>query len=110
MPNDARLGLIVGVGLVVVVALVFFRKDLLMRRPSTEPAEARLASSHEPRAGEGPALRRHVVREGETIEELAQRYCKDPGRAADIRRMNALVLRGETTPVPGMTLLIPEGR
>jgi hypothetical protein len=28
MPNDAKLGLIVGVGLVIGVAVVFFRKDL----------------------------------------------------------------------------------
>jgi hypothetical protein len=28
MPNDARLGLVVGVGLVVAVAFVFFKKDL----------------------------------------------------------------------------------
>lgn len=27
MPNDARLGLILGVGLVILVAAVFFRKD-----------------------------------------------------------------------------------
>ena len=27
MPNDAKLGLIVGVGLVIGVAVVFFRKD-----------------------------------------------------------------------------------
>jgi hypothetical protein len=29
MSNDAKFGLIVGMGLVVAVALVFFRKDLL---------------------------------------------------------------------------------
>ncbi len=27
MPNDAKLGLVVGVGLVITVAVVFFRKD-----------------------------------------------------------------------------------
>jgi hypothetical protein len=27
MPNDAKLGLVVGVGLVLLIAVVFFRKD-----------------------------------------------------------------------------------
>jgi hypothetical protein len=36
MPNDAKLGLIVGVGLVIGVAVVFFRKDL---GPSEKPGE-----------------------------------------------------------------------
>ena len=31
MPNDAKLGLVVGVGLVITVAVVFFRKDLYDR-------------------------------------------------------------------------------
>ncbi len=37
MPNDAKLGLIVGVGLVIGVAMVYFRKDL---GPPEIPAEA----------------------------------------------------------------------
>jgi hypothetical protein len=28
MPNDAKLGMVVGVGLVIAVAVIFFRKDL----------------------------------------------------------------------------------
>lgn len=28
MPNDAKLGLVVGVGLVIAVAVIFFRKEL----------------------------------------------------------------------------------
>jgi len=36
MPNDAKLGLIVGVGLVIGVAVVFFRKDL---GPPEKPGE-----------------------------------------------------------------------
>ena len=41
MPNDAKLGLIVGVGLVIGVAVVFFRKDL---GPPQGPGEAPLAT------------------------------------------------------------------
>src|SRR5437660_4848038 len=36
MPNDAKLGLIVGIGLVIGVAVVFFRKDL---GPPEKPGE-----------------------------------------------------------------------
>ena len=39
MPNDAKLGLIVGVGLVIGVAMVYFRKDL-----PEAPAEAAYAA------------------------------------------------------------------
>jgi hypothetical protein len=38
MPNDAKLGLIVGVGLVIGVAVVFFRKDLGPPEGPGEPA------------------------------------------------------------------------
>jgi hypothetical protein len=38
MPNDAKLGLIVGVGLVIGVAVVFFRKDLGPPQGPGEPA------------------------------------------------------------------------
>jgi hypothetical protein len=40
MPNDAKLGLVVGVGLVLVVAVVFFGKDLVPERAiaGTTPA------------------------------------------------------------------------
>lgn len=36
MPNDAKLGLVVGVSLVIVVAVFFFRKDA----PAVDPAAA----------------------------------------------------------------------
>ena len=42
MPNDAKLGLMVGVGLVVVIGFVFFRKE-----PATaHPGEATPAAVH----------------------------------------------------------------
>ncbi len=36
MPNDAKLGLVVGVSLVIVIAVFFFRKDA----PALDPAAA----------------------------------------------------------------------
>jgi hypothetical protein len=40
MPNDAKLGLVVGVGLVIAVAVVFFRKDLATATPTADRAAA----------------------------------------------------------------------
>jgi hypothetical protein len=45
MPNDAKLGLVVGVGLVIAVAVIFFRKDDLT--PKTEE-DAPAATSVKP--------------------------------------------------------------
>ena len=40
MPNDAKLGLVVGVGLVIAVAVLFFRKETPAGGPAGEPAPA----------------------------------------------------------------------
>jgi hypothetical protein len=40
MPNDAKLGLVIGVAVVVVIAVVFFRKDQAGATPAREPAPA----------------------------------------------------------------------
>jgi hypothetical protein len=36
MPNDAKLGLVIGVGLVIAVAVLFFRRDLIATHPAGE--------------------------------------------------------------------------
>lgn len=38
MPNDAKLGLVLGVSLVIAVAVIFFRKDLPSNGKSTDPS------------------------------------------------------------------------
>src|SRR5262249_21320120 len=40
MPNDAKLGLVIGVGLVIGIAVMFFRKDLAPPEGPGEPAYA----------------------------------------------------------------------
>ena len=40
MPKDAKLGLVVGVGLVVLIAVVFFKKDSAAAHPTANPAAA----------------------------------------------------------------------
>jgi hypothetical protein len=50
MPNDAKLGLLVGVGLVVAVGVVFFRKDLVTAQVDDRPAGAVTAPAAPPAA------------------------------------------------------------
>ena len=40
MPNDAKLGLVVGLGLVIAVAVVYFRNDSLRKREESPAASA----------------------------------------------------------------------
>lgn len=40
MPNDAKLGLVLGVAIVVVIALVFFRSEPVAARPASDPSRA----------------------------------------------------------------------
>jgi hypothetical protein len=44
MPNDAKLGLVLGVGLVIAVGVVFFRKDLVAAQPRDHAAAASAAA------------------------------------------------------------------
>jgi hypothetical protein len=45
MPNDAKLGLVVGVGLVIAVAVMFFRREAPASPPAAEPAPAGIVQS-----------------------------------------------------------------
>lgn len=59
MPSDAKFGLIVGIGLVILVAVVFFRRD-----PSgSVPPPAAVSAQEAPRANAmSPAPGRHGTR------------------------------------------------
>src|SRR5581483_91900 len=79
MPNDAKLGLVVGVGLVIAVGVVYFRKDAAAPAGrDNDPAVSSVAAA--PRGQYRPARaqavrrestdggeRRHTVVEGETL-------------------------------------------
>jgi nucleoid-associated protein YgaU len=131
MPKDAKLGLILGVSLVVTVAVVFFRKDALATRAHDEPPAATVVKPGLPSpppvprgqmrptkarpatrsAGEGPAAsgpRRHTVVEGETLAALAERYYGDKEKSGEIYRANREVLADPDALTPGTVLLIPE--
>src|SRR5438876_6787172 len=79
MPNDAKLGLIVGVGVVILVAVVFFRKDAGSGQPGDpvpasmggkpgaaprdlyRPVRASTSAQTKENPAEPPAERKHVV-------------------------------------------------
>jgi nucleoid-associated protein YgaU len=117
MPNDAKLGMVVGVGLVIVVAVLFYRKELPVQgSPTTNvagmPQAAALMSDARnvtlPALPTPGSLRRHTVREGDTLTKLAREYYGDASRQEILRQANQAVLRSSDEPTPGSVLVIPE--
>jgi nucleoid-associated protein YgaU len=122
MPNDAKLGLIVGVGLVITVAVVFFRKDPLAAQSAPEVSTPRVVNALGPPPGpfrpvsaqktalteETARGQRHVVQEGETLFRLAQHYYGDGDKFGDIYRANRDVLKTPEQLTPGTVLFIPQ--
>jgi nucleoid-associated protein YgaU len=109
MTKDAKLGLVIGIALVIVIAVVFFRK---------EPAAAKAANDQtaavKPKGvsvAPGPAAPRagvkHTVARGETLFTLAQHYYHDSGRFVDIYQANRDVLSDPQTLTPGTVIVIP---
>jgi hypothetical protein len=60
MPNDAKFGLILGVGLVVAVAVIFFRKDSAAAPPLAREATAASVNATKPPTDVGRAGTRPV--------------------------------------------------
>jgi nucleoid-associated protein YgaU len=128
MPNDAKLGMMVGVGLVIAIAVVFFRKDGVLSQTAPEQAAAATRGSPSaPSAYRGvsgavparPAIRtdtvqvqgqRHTVVEGETLFSLAKRYYQDEKKFVEIYNVNKEVLDTPDHLTPGTVLVIPELR
>ena len=127
MPNDAKFGLVVGVGLVIAVAVVFFRRDLPAPKAGhdAQPAGVAADTSTPPNAVSSSqsrvtpvqttGLRReamnekvHMVAEGETLFTIAQRHYGDGARFIDIYKANADVIKNPDKLPVGATLTIPE--
>ena len=126
MPNDAKLGLVIGVGLVIAVAVVFFRKDLVTAKPPAEAAAAVVVNPPSPpahdfqrtfrpvsartaeRSENEPATMHHTVKEGETLFSLAQRYYGDKEKFEEIYRVNREVVPAPDQLTPGTVLVIPD--
>src|SRR5690242_18073918 len=113
MPNDARLGLVVGVTLVILVAVFFARRDGLRPAPvQATPAAAPVPGL--PGVSPGAAAvvpgrpRSHTVEEGESLTTLAVRYYGDPAQVSYLFRANQdRILAPDRVPI-GTVLRIPD--
>jgi nucleoid-associated protein YgaU len=112
MPNDARIGLVVGVGLVIAVGVIFYRKD----GPSGAPAAidkvapalpSAATTSNETTVARATGARRHTVQSGETLTDLARQYLGDESKVNAIRELNP-TLQGPADPPAGTILVIPD--
>lgn len=101
MPNDAKLGLVVGMGLTIAAAVVFFAKEpgiagapppshipeprtdawAATNQSSLTPAQVTSRSSHD-------AGVEYTIAPGDTLASIAQRHYGDAGRFIDIYQAN----------------------
>jgi nucleoid-associated protein YgaU len=123
MPNDAKLGLLLGLGMVITVAVVFFRKDagplpeypgqqaaLRARLPGTvDGAGTRGAPGRQvSRTSATASGRKHTVELGDTLFSLAEHYLGNRDRFVEIYRANRQLLNGSDQLTPGQVLDIPD--
>jgi nucleoid-associated protein YgaU len=113
MSKDAKLGLVLGVGLIIIIAVVFFRKDPSQAKAATESTAASVKPKN---TLETPmvsdvriaAARRHTVTEGDSLFSIAQRYYEDPTKFVRIYDANREALTAPDRLTPGTVLVIPE--
>src|SRR4051812_16145618 len=108
MTNDSKLGLVIGVGLVILIAVLFFRRDLATAKAMPETAvAARPGAVPAPTiTHQGPRQSRfvgykHIVSDGDTLFSLALRYYNDGSRFGDIYQANRDVLAAPDQLPPG---------
>jgi nucleoid-associated protein YgaU len=113
MPNDAKLGLVVGVGLVIAVGVIFYRKDAPTGSPASidkpipvQPVAA--PSNKDGTVAKTTGARRHTMAEGETLAGIARQYLGDEAKVDAIRELNP-TLQGSGDPPPGTVLVLPVG-
>ena len=116
MPNDARLGLVVGVTVVILVAVLFVRRDSMTRgapgKGSPHAVVVQLPSMAPgvpgvPRSGLFQG-RTHTVGEGDTLTSVAVRYYNDPAQVSLLMRANRDRIMGPDRVPVGTVLVIPE--
>jgi len=112
MSKDAKLGLVLGIGVVIVVAVVFFRKEPSQLKASTETAAATVKPRSSVPAPVVSDVRftpgRDIVAEGDTLFSLATRYYNDPSRFVVLYEANRDRLTAPDRLEPGTVLIIPE--
>jgi len=127
MPNDAKLGLVVGLGLVIAVAVIYFRNDSSRKREETPAAtvvkpasatrqpppphgQARATKARPAVQVDGALPRRHTVAEGDTLASLAEHYYGDREKGDGILRANREQLASPDNLPVGIVLIIPESQ
>lgn len=126
MTNDAKLGLVVGVCLVIAAAVGFFRKDLVPER-TPDGVEAMVTSAgpapaHPTPVTQGRSTSRaapvrtvpvhkgqnHTVKHGESLYSLAQQYYGDGKKYTEIYKVNRRFVTNPDYVAPGTVLFIPD--
>src|SRR5688500_8160035 len=110
MPKDARLGMVIGVSVVIAFAVLFFRKDVPTAVAGNVPGNA-AAAVESPVPGLPsviPAGRLHTVQEGETLVSIAVQYYGEAGLAGYLFRANRDRLMAPDRVPLGTTLYVPE--
>ncbi|MDH7598083.1 MAG: LysM peptidoglycan-binding domain-containing protein [Sedimentisphaerales bacterium] len=136
MTTDYKVGLALGIGLAVLLVVFFVTRP--RRLPSSAPAQSSqevptqqisppvpapvagpneaqiqvpVPAPIEPIAPSVPPPRPqrvHVVREGETLSDIAERYYGTPNRWLRIYKANESVIKDPDRIYPGMRLVIPD--
>jgi nucleoid-associated protein YgaU len=129
VPNDAKLGLALGLGLVIAVAVVYFRGDGARKadegpaansvkpaaatpqpppRGQTRATKARPAVQNDDAEPDASLARRHTVATGDTLAGLAERYYGDREKAEEIYSANRDLLSSPNELPAGTVLVIPQ--
>lgn len=117
MPRDARLGFVVGVTLVILVAVIFYHGD----GKAGPPGNLGTVGAKEAAKGEGAKsttpvpkppikakIRTHVVKEGESLTSIAVKYYDDGSKHDLLYRANKSQLRSPAEVPVGTVLVIPD--
>ncbi len=112
MPKDARWGLVVGAGAVILIAVLFFRKDGAagsnsLPAPNLPGVTAGAVKPPIPGVPSVPAGRVHRVEDGETLTSIAVRYYGDAGRVSFLFRANRDRLMAPDRIPYGTLLVVP---
>jgi nucleoid-associated protein YgaU len=111
MPKDARLGMVIGVSVVIAFAVLFFRKDVPAIAGNVRSPGAAVKAPVPPVPGLPsviPANRKHTVAEGETLVSIAVKYYDDSSLAGFLFRANRDRLMAPDRVPIGTILYVPE--
>jgi nucleoid-associated protein YgaU len=121
MPRDARLGFVLGVALVIVIAVVFYHRNGTAGTTgnvNTPPSSTGTGNQAKP-APKNPTplpgvpatkgqVRSHTAKEGDTLPALALQYYGDEAQAALLFRANRSQLQTAEEVPAGTVLVVPD--